>query len=138
VELGLVSSLNRPGANLTGITVLATEMSAKRVQLLHELVPAATSIAMLVNPANPYLQAETRDLDSAARILGVRVQVYNGGTESEIAAAFAAVVEQRAGALMIASNISFWVSRDQTISLAARYAIPTMFLDSTAQRRMVS
>jgi putative ABC transport system substrate-binding protein len=132
VELGLVSSLNRPGANLTGITVLATEMSAKRVQLLHELVPAATSIGMLVNPTNPYLPAETRDLDSAARILGVRVQVYNGGTESDIVAAFAAAVEQGAGAILIASDIFFWICRDQIIALAARYAIPTMFLDNTA------
>jgi putative ABC transport system substrate-binding protein len=132
VELGLVSSLNRPGANLTGITILATEMSAKRVQLLHELVPAAKSIALLVNPTNPYLQAETRDLDSAARVLGVRVQLYNAGTERDIAEAFSAIVEQGVGAAMIASDIFFWVARDQIISLAARYSIPTMFSDNTA------
>jgi len=97
------------------------------------LVPAVALIAMLVNPANPkYAQAETRDLQSAARVLGVRVLVLNGGTESDVAAAFATLVEQRAGALLIGADNFFYAARNQIISLAARNAIPTMFFDSAS------
>ena len=96
VALGLVASLNRPAANLTGVVNLGSDIASKRLALLHELVPAIASIAMLVNSANPsYVQAETKDLQSAAHVLGVRVLVLNGGTESDIAAAFATLVEQQ-------------------------------------------
>jgi putative ABC transport system substrate-binding protein len=130
VALGLVASLNRPTGNLTGVAVLAGDIAPKRLALLHELVPSIASIAMLVNPANPrLLQAETKDLESAARVLGVRVLVLNGGTESDIAAAFATLVEQQVSALLISADSFFYAASHQIISLAARYAIPTMFYD---------
>ena len=130
VALGLVASLNRPTGNLTGVTTLSGDIAPKRLALLHELVPAIASIAMLVNPANPnYAQAETKDLQSAAHVLGVRVLVLNGGTESDIAAAFATLVEQQVGALLISADSFFYAASHQIMSLAARYAIPTMFYD---------
>jgi putative ABC transport system substrate-binding protein len=130
VALGLVASLNRPAGNLTGVATLSGDIAPKRLALLHELVPAIASIAILVNPANPsYVQAETKDLQSAARVLGVRVLVLNGGTEPDIAAAFATLVEQRVSALLISADTFFYTARQQIISLAAHYAIPTMFYD---------
>ncbi len=133
VELGLVASFNRPGGNLTGVADLAADITAKRLAVLHELVPAVASIAMLVNPANPYYaQAETRDLQSAAHSLGVRVLVLNGRTESDIAAAFATLVDQQAGALLIGADTFFYAARDRIILLAAHYAIPTMFFESAS------
>jgi putative ABC transport system substrate-binding protein len=133
VELGLVASLNRPGGNITGIANLAAEITAKRLALLHELVPAITSMAFLVNPANPsFAQVETKDVQSAARILGVRLLLLNAVTASDIAAAFATVIEQQAGALMLSADTFFYSVRDQIISLAARHAIPTMFFDTSS------
>jgi putative tryptophan/tyrosine transport system substrate-binding protein len=133
VELGLVAGFNRPAGNVTGVALLAADITAKRLGVLHELVPAVASIAMLINPDNPiYAHAETRDLQSAARGLGVRVLVLNGGTESDIAAGFASLVEQRVGALLISADTSFYAARDQIISLAAHYAIPTMFFESAS------
>jgi putative ABC transport system substrate-binding protein len=130
VALGLVASLNRPTGNLTGVAAVNAEIAPKCLALLHELVPAIGSIAMLVNPANPNLfQAETKDLQSAAHILGVRVQVLYGGTESVIAAAFATLVEQQVSALLISADGFFYAAGPQIISLAARYAIPTMFFN---------
>jgi len=130
VEIGLVATFNRPAGNLTGIANLSTGIVSKRLALLHELVPGIASIAMLVNPANPsYVQAETKDLQSAAHVLGVRVLVLNGGTESDIAAAFATLVEQQVSALLLGADNFFNTARHQIISLAARYAIPTMFYD---------
>jgi putative ABC transport system substrate-binding protein len=130
VALGLVASLNRPTGNLTGVAALTGEIAPKRLALLHEVVPGIASIAMLVNPATPrLLQAETKDLQSAARVLGVSVLVLNGGTESDIAAAFVTLVEQRVSALLISGDTVFNAARQQILSLAARYAIPTMFYD---------
>jgi len=104
VEIGLVASFNRPGGNLTGIANLSGPMVSKRLALLHELLPAAT-IATLVNSANPrFTQIETRDLQAAASVLGVRVLVLNGGAASDIAGAFATLVEQQAGALLISAD----------------------------------
>jgi putative ABC transport system substrate-binding protein len=131
VEFGLVASFNRPGGNLTGITLLGPDLSAKRLELLHKLVPAAALIAILTGAAGAqYTEAETRDLQSAARILGVRVQVYNVENKNEIPAAFAALIEQQAGAVLMTSNFIFRDAPDQIITLAARHAIPTMFFDS--------
>jgi putative ABC transport system substrate-binding protein len=133
VDFGLVASFNRPGGNLTGVTVLGPDLSAKRLELLHRLVPAATSIAILAGAAgSQYTKAETRDLQSAARILGVRVRVYNVSNENEIPTAFAALIEQQAGAVLMSSNLIFRDARDQILSLAARYAVPTMFYDRAA------
>jgi putative tryptophan/tyrosine transport system substrate-binding protein len=132
VEIGLVTSFNRPAGNLTGVANLSGDITSKRLELLHELAPAVASIAMLVNPANPnYARTEIRDLQSA-RVLGVRAQAVNGGTESEIAATFATLAEQHVGALLISADTFFLAARDQIMSLAAHYAIPTMFFDSAS------
>jgi putative ABC transport system substrate-binding protein len=142
VELGLVASLNRPGGNLTGVFVLLAETAAKRLELLHKLVPAAESIAMFSGPADSFYagrQAEARNVQSAARTLGLRLLLFNATTESEIAAAFAALVEQQAGAVLVGSSTQLTPRTDQIISLAARYTLPTMFVyDSTRQGGLFS
>jgi putative ABC transport system substrate-binding protein len=123
VEVGVVASLNRPSGNLTGITTFGSELAAKRLEMLHKLVPAADLIAYLNRmPATD--SAETERLQTAARVLGVRLLTLVGATESEIAAAFATIVEQRAGALLIAPGAA---AIDQVLSLARRYAVPTLF-----------
>jgi putative ABC transport system substrate-binding protein len=132
VEIGLVASFNRPAGNITGIANLSAYIVSKRLALLHELFPAAT-IATLVNPGNPrFTQVEIRDLQAAASVLGVRIQVLNGATPSDIERAFATLVKQRAGALLISADAWFFTARDQITALAARYAIPTMFFDRTS------
>ena len=133
VESGLVESFNRPGANLTGVAARSDEIAAKRIDLLLKLAPATASIAMLVNPANSYItQVETRDVPSAGRALGVRVLLLKAETESDIAAAFATLIEQGVGALLIGSDAFFNTARDQIISLATRYGVPTQFFNGAA------
>jgi putative ABC transport system substrate-binding protein len=134
VEVGLVASLNRPGGNLTGVAVLSAEIAAKRLELLHKLVPATELIAMLAGPADRYTQAETRNVQSAARTLGLRLLLFNATTESEIAAAFATLVERQAGAVLLSAHAQLQPMIDQIISLAARYALPTMFFYGSAAR----
>src|SRR5215471_8276994 len=119
VELGLVTSLSRPGGNLTGAAVLAAEIAAKRLELLHKLVPATESIAMLAGPADLYTQAETTNVQSAARTLGLRLLLFNATTEGEIAAAFATLVERGAGAVLLTSHTQLVPRMGQIISLAA-------------------
>ena len=128
IKFGLVASLNRPGGNLTGVTQLNIEMEAKQVQLLRELVPAATSIALLINPTSPaYSEAATDSAQIAARILGVRLLVLNASTESAIEAAFITLLKERAGSLLVSGD-SFLVSkRDQLVALAARHAVPALY-----------
>jgi putative tryptophan/tyrosine transport system substrate-binding protein len=133
VERGLVTSFSRPGGNVTGIAGLSSAVAVKRLALLREMVPVAASIAMFVNPANDYYsEIDTREVPPAARALGVRVLIVNTGTAGDLAAAFASLAEQRVGALLIGSDAFFWAARDQIISLAARYAIPTLYLESKA------
>jgi putative ABC transport system substrate-binding protein len=128
VEVGLVASLGRPGGNLTGVSLLITAVVAKRLELLHELAPAATSIALLANPANPVLAAdETRELQAAARVLGVNLLVLHASSPSEIDAAFATLVEQRVGALLVSSDADFSIRRDQIVALAARHAVLAIY-----------
>jgi putative tryptophan/tyrosine transport system substrate-binding protein len=127
VELGLVASLNRPGSNLTGLAMLGVEIAGKRLELLHQAVPTSETIALLVGPVNPYNQAETRDMESAARSLGLRLLVFNVTADSEIAPVFAMVVEHQAGAILVGSSVIVDAKRDQILSLAARFALPTMF-----------
>jgi putative ABC transport system substrate-binding protein len=135
VELGLVASLGRPGGNLTGAAVLGAEIAAKRVELLHKLVPATESIAMLsAGPADQFTQAETRNAQSATRTLGLRLLLFNATTESEIAAAFATLVERQAGAVLLSGHSQLQPMSDQIISLAARYALPIMFYRGSAVR----
>jgi putative ABC transport system substrate-binding protein len=126
VTLGLVSSLPRPGGNATGINFFSTETVAKRLGLLHELVPKAVRIAVLVNPANaPITEAVLREIPAAARAIGLQIQVLNASTSREIDAAFATIVRDRADALFIAPDGFFTSRRIQLATLAARERMPT-------------
>jgi len=129
VEFGLVASLNRPSGNLTGVAAIGVEIAAKRLELLHKLVPTADPIVMLARAAGSGLvQAEARAMQSAARVLGVRLLVLSAATESEVAEAFATLVEQHAGALVTSSSVFSLAAYDQIISFAGRDAVPTLFL----------
>jgi putative ABC transport system substrate-binding protein len=126
VGLGLVASFARPGGNATGINIFLNELVAKRLGLLHELVPKAVRVAVLVNPANaPSAEATLRDLPEAARAIGLQTQVLNASTSREIEAAFATLVRERADALFVAPDAFFISRRVQFVTLAARYGIPT-------------
>jgi putative tryptophan/tyrosine transport system substrate-binding protein len=127
VQLGLVASLNRPGDNVTGVSFFATALEAKRLGLLHELIPQATVISVLVNPNFPGTAFQLRDVQGAARTLGHPIHVLNASTSSEINTAFATIAQQRTDALLVAGD-PFFVSRlSQFITLAARHAVPTMY-----------
>ena len=127
VKLGLVASLARPSGNLTGINFFTSKLTAKRLALLHELVPKAVRIAMLVNPANPATESALRDMPDAARAMGLQVQVLNASTRSEIEAAFASLVRDRAEALYVAGDVFFTSRRVQFATLAASYRIPASY-----------
>jgi putative ABC transport system substrate-binding protein len=129
VELGLVASLNRPGGNATGVVSLNDELVPKRLELVHELVPAATMIAVLVNPTNPGEVSESRALQAAARTLAVQLLVLSARSEHEIEVAFESLAQLRAGALMIASDAFFNARSEQFAALAVRHAVPTIFQD---------
>jgi putative ABC transport system substrate-binding protein len=127
VQAGLVASLNRPGGNITGVAILSAELAAKRLDLLHELVPTATLVALLVNPTNAVSDSMTRNLQDAARSLGLQVHVLRASTASEIDAAFGALVELRAGALVLGGDPFFTNQRAQIVALAARHAVPAIY-----------
>ena len=128
VALGLVASLNRPGGNLTGVSSLNAELGQKRLELLHELVPTATSVALLVNPTNPSVAERlSRDLQAAARTLGLQLHVLHASSELDFETAFATSVQLRAGALVIGGDGFFITRAAQLTSLALRHAMPTMF-----------
>jgi putative ABC transport system substrate-binding protein len=126
VQLGLVESLNRPGGNLTGFNVLGSELGAKQLALLHELVPSAAMIGFLENPNDPISELMTRDVVAAAPVIGIKVQISKAGTDREIDAAFVSLVQARTGALLVAGNNFFNSRIEQIVGLAARHAIPTM------------
>ena len=127
VELGLVASLNHPGGNLTGVTDLAQELGPKRLELLHELVPTATVVAVLVNPSYPGAEILLRDLQVAARTLALQIHVLHASTEHELDTAFASLVQLRAGALVIGPD-SFFNSRSELLAaLTVRHAVPAIF-----------
>jgi putative ABC transport system substrate-binding protein len=126
VMLGLVPSLNRPGGNLTGVTFLSTALVAKQLGLLHELVPAATMIAVLVNPDNPNAVPATSDVQEAASVLGLQIHVLRANSDRDLDAAFATLAQVRAGALLVRGDPFFTSRRDQIGALAARYAVPAM------------
>jgi len=135
VQEGLVASLNRPGGNVTGFAILATEIAAKRLELLHDLVPRAESIAALVRleDSSDFSRAHAKTFQSAALALGVRLLLVNAVTESDIAGAFENAVQQHAGAVLIGGEQVFATTLiPQIISLANRYALPTMFLRPNA------
>jgi putative ABC transport system substrate-binding protein len=128
VELGLVASLNQPGGNLTGVTNLNVEVGPKRLELLHELVPTATVVALLVNPTSPNLAEVTaKDLQAAARTLGLQIRVLQASTERELDTAFATLVQLQAGALVIGPDAFFDSRSEQLAALAIRHAVPTIY-----------
>ena len=127
VASGLVASLNRPGGNLTGVSYLTSELGAKRLGLMHEMVPRVTDFAVLAHPTYPTSAPFISDVEAAARSLGFRIEVFNASTESEIDTAFAGVSARGLGALLIANNTLFTSRREHISALAARYALPTMY-----------
>lgn len=127
VGMGLVASLGRPGGNVTGISLLGVELEAKRVELLHEVVPKATAIALLVNPDDPFAESKVRQAHAATRSLGQQLHVLRARTEQGIDAAFATLVHLRAGALVVGTDVFFGNRREQLVGLTARYAMPTVF-----------
>src|SRR5262249_45294497 len=127
VESGLVVSLARPGGNLTGINILTIELTAKRLELLRELVPAASRVAVLVNPAGPAPETMLRDVEAAARAMRLQVQVLNAGTSQEINAAFASFVRERPDALFAGPDPFFVSRRVQLILMATRHAVPAAY-----------
>jgi putative tryptophan/tyrosine transport system substrate-binding protein len=127
VKLGLVSSLNLPGGNLTGVSLLTTGLEAKRLEVLHEAVPNASVIGLLVNSNFSDVETQLKDLPAAAGVLGLRITVLNANSERDIDTAFATLVQQRVGALLVASSPLFLGRREQLVTLATRHAIPTIF-----------
>ena len=127
VKYGLVASFNRPGGNLTGTTWLGgSTLAAKRLELLHEAAPTAAVVGFLVNPNNPAAEAEVREVNEAARALGLQLHVLNANTAREIHAAFATFIQQRVGAVLSATDGFFFARRDQLVVLAARHALPAI------------
>jgi len=125
VRLGLVANLARPGGNATGINFFPQEVMAKRLGLLHDLVPKAARIAVLVNPTTATAEATLRDIPEAARAIGLQIQLLNASTSREIETAFAAIVRDRADALFLAADAFFASRRGQFVTLAARDRMPT-------------
>ena len=126
IKVGLVQSLSRPGANVTGVTNFMNVLGTKRLELVSEAVPAAVVLGLLVNPTNPNAEADTRDLQVAAQALGRRLQVLTAATERELETAFAAAVEQKVGALFINIDSFLFDRREQIAALAARHQVPTI------------
>jgi putative ABC transport system substrate-binding protein len=127
IELGLVASLARPGANVTGVTTLGAEVAPKRLELLHELVPAATIVAVLVNPTSPLAETASKGLQAAARTLGLRMHVFHAVADRDFDVAFASFVQQRAGGLVISSDAFFSSRLEQLAALTIRHAMPTVY-----------
>src|SRR5262249_49603955 len=127
VKLGLVSSLNRPGGNATGVSVFTTELGPKRFEILHELLPKASIIGLLINPNYPGSATEVAAVQAAARRIGVNVLVLNASNEQEIDAIFDTLSRQQANALLVSADALFVSRRDQLVSLSARHAVPTLY-----------
>ena len=127
IDFGLVTSLNRPGGNITGVSILNVELAAKRLELLHGLVPKATVIAALLNPTGPNAEPQSKDLQTAASALGLQLHFLNASTASDLDAAFASLAQSRAGALLLTDDPLFNNLRDRLVALAARNAVPTIY-----------
>jgi putative tryptophan/tyrosine transport system substrate-binding protein len=127
VTLGLVASLNQPGRNVTGITQLNSELVPKRLGLLHDLIPTAKIIGLLVNPKDPRVETQSRDMQEAAHVLGLQIHILNASTEAEIDTAFASLVQLQAGALIIGTGNFFSARREQFVALAARHRVPAIY-----------
>ena len=127
VTNGLVASLALPGGNLTGVSIMASELMPKRLELLSDLVPQARLVALLVNPNNPIAERIMQDVREAAHVKGTQLQVVKAGDESEINAAFATVVASHARGLVVGADAVFDYRRQQLVALAARHAVPTVY-----------
>jgi putative ABC transport system substrate-binding protein len=127
VEAGLVTSLSRPGGNVTGVVTLNVEVAPKRLELLHDLVPTATIIGALVNPTTPYAEALTRDLRTAAHTLGVQLHVLHASSERDFDTVFTSLVQLRAGGLVIGTDALFNSRSEQLAALAIRHAMPAIY-----------
>jgi putative ABC transport system substrate-binding protein len=127
VELGFVASLARPGRNITGVTQLNVEVAPKRLQLMHELVPTATIMAVLLNPTYPSAETQSRGMQAAARTLGLQLHILRASNERDIDDAFATLAQLRAGAFVISSDPFFNSRAEQFAALALRHSVPTIF-----------
>jgi putative tryptophan/tyrosine transport system substrate-binding protein len=127
VSMGFVSRLNRPDRNMTGVSLLATETIAKMLELLHQCAPGKTTIAMLANPNNAQAEADIKEAQEAARILGVTLQIYSAGAAADIDGAFANILERGAGALLIEGDGLFANRLTQLVVLTARHGLPAIF-----------
>jgi putative ABC transport system substrate-binding protein len=127
VKLGLVASLNRPAGNVTGVSQFTTGMEAKRLGLLHELIPNATTVAMLINPSNPNADIQLQDAQHAAAHEGIQLIVLSCASESDFDPAFTSLVQQRAGALLVGASALFNSRRDQLIALANHHRVPAIY-----------
>jgi putative ABC transport system substrate-binding protein len=127
IEYGLVAGLARPGGNLTGVSLLDIELTAKRLELLSELVPESKVIALLANPDNPAAERIIRDVQEAARVKGVQLPILKAGTEGEIDTAFATLIQLQAGALIVSVDPFFNTRREQLVALASRHAVPAIY-----------
>src|SRR5262245_23401492 len=127
VDLGFVASLNRPSGNLTGLTQYTAAIEGKRLELLHDLAPAASVVALLVNPNNPSIDVQLRDLPPAARAIGLHLTLLKAASETEIDATFAALAKEKIDALFVASDPFFNSRREQIVALALRRGVPTIF-----------
>ncbi len=127
VQLGLVASFNRPGGNITGVSVMLAELMTKRLELLSELVPHARVIALLVNPNNAVSDAMVRDVERAARAMAREVQILNASNENEIDAAFATLSQSHVGALLVGADGYFYNRREQLVALAALHSVPAIY-----------
>jgi putative tryptophan/tyrosine transport system substrate-binding protein len=127
IKFGLVASLNRPGGNITGVAILSNELIAKRLEMLRELVPSGSLCAFLVNPANPFAEVETREVQAAAAALGLRTLILNAKFASDYETVFATLARARATMLIVAGDAMFFTQADELVTLAARYAVPAMY-----------
>jgi putative ABC transport system substrate-binding protein len=129
VKYGLVASLNRPGGNLTGVSFLSPAVEAKRVELLHQLAPQATTVAVLVNPKFPSSEVRVTAVRDAVSALGMPLTLYNVDSEAEIEAAFASIAERRIGLLIVTTDPFFFTQHQRLVQLAASHALPTIYFD---------
>jgi putative ABC transport system substrate-binding protein len=127
VRFGLVASLSRPGGNLTGVTSFGSTLGTKQLGVLRELVPTAKIVAVLMNPKEPYSEAFTGEVQKAASAIGQQIIVLQASTERDIDSAFADLIKQRVGALLIASGPFFLIRKDQLVALAAHHAVPVLY-----------
>jgi putative ABC transport system substrate-binding protein len=127
IKSGLIAGFNRPGGNITGVSTLSPALEPKRLGLLRELVPQAAVIATLLNPTNPDADSQRRDLQTATAVIGQQLRIFNASGESDLDTAFAALVQQRADALLVGNDAFFTNRREQIVALAARHAVPSIY-----------